>query len=443
MSIRDELIRKYGGGVLNNTGANDFETWLSIYRGESYWIRGYNEKSLNLGALIPNRLSNTATIEFKSELNHEELNEDYQRLIENIERITEYGLALGGIILKPYPSDERISVDIVTPDMFIPLDVDNFGLLSRTLFLDRIERHHGKVTRYYTRVEEHDRKRDNYVITNKCYMSESKDLLGKEIELNSVDIWSDLEEAVVVDVDYNLFGYFKNPQANNLDLKSSLGISCFARAISLIQDADEQYNRLLWEYESKETAIDADITMFKGNRLPKHQERLFRKLNSNDDFYEVYSPTIRDESIINGLNEILKKIEDICGLNRGALSEVNTSERTASEIIANKQIFYTTVTAIQNNMQVCLEHTVKAMSFWAGIQNCEVGFEWDDSILVDSNTEREIRLEEVAAGLMKPETYVAWRYGISEEEALKRLPNATIDDSPNEYDILERLGGKE
>lgn len=41
---------------------------------------------------------------------------------------------------------------------------------------------------------------------------------------------------------------FKNPQANNLDLRSQEGISC-SNLISLIQDADEQYQRIIWEYK--------------------------------------------------------------------------------------------------------------------------------------------------------------------------------------------------
>ena len=43
---------------------------------------------------------------------------------------------------------------------------------------------------------------------------------------------------------------------------------------------------------------------------------------------------------------------------------------------------------------------------------------------MDSETEQKIRMQEVAAGLIKPESYLMWRYGISEEEAKKMLPNA-------------------
>lgn len=438
LSIKQELINIYDGKVLSDTGDNQLNIWLDCYRGESFWINGYNLSSLNLGSLIPHRLAQKAIMELKTKINDDDLDQDYQRVIENISQITEYGLALGGIILKPYPTLEGISVDVVTPDMYIPIDVDNFGKISRILFLDRIERYERGEQVFYTRVEEHSKNVEEYIITNKCYKSNHISTIGREVDIETVDIWSEIESMAITNIDYNLYGYFKNPQANNLDLKSPLGVSCFSRALSLMQDADEQYNRLLWEFQSKETAIDADITMFKGGvDLPKHGERLFRQLNVKDDFYNVFSPNIRDESLINGLNEILKKIEDICGLSRGSISEVNYSTKTAAEIIASKQTFYSTVTNIQKNLQTCLKDTVKAMAYWSDVKSYEVSFEWDDSILTDSDTERKIRLEEVAAGLMKPETYLAWRYGISEEEAIKRLPDVKINEVPNDYDLME------
>ncbi len=70
--------------------------------------------------------------------------------------------------------------------------------------------------------------------------------------------------------------------------------------MDLIQDADEQWNRIRWEYRGSELAIDAAIDLLKPNPnipgifdLPRDKERLFRKMDSSDrDFYEVFSPEI-------------------------------------------------------------------------------------------------------------------------------------------------------
>ena len=52
--------------------------------------------------------------------------------------------------------------------------------------------------------------------------------------------------------------------------------------------------------------------------LPKGKQRLFRAHNSKDaNFYEVFSPALRDESIKRGFNAILQRIEFACGLAYG------------------------------------------------------------------------------------------------------------------------------
>ena len=61
-----------------------------------------------------------------------------------------------------------------------------------------------------------------------------------------------------------------------------------------MQDADDQYQRLLWEFEGGELAIDADITVLEASgELPRGKKRLFRNLGKylDDGFYNVFSPT--------------------------------------------------------------------------------------------------------------------------------------------------------
>ena len=53
----------------------------------------------------------------------------------------------------------------------------------------------------------------------------------------------------------------------------------------------------------------------------------------------------------------------------------------------------------------------------------EVSFEWDDSIIVDRKTDAALMLQELAAGLIKPEYYLMYRYGVKEDQAREMLPN--------------------
>ena len=248
-----------------------------------------------------------------------------------------------------------------------------------------------------------------------------------------------MKEVDILEREKPLFAYFKNPQANNLDLRSHEGISCFARALSLIQDADEQYQRICWEYKGSELAIDADVTVLKKNGdLPEGQERLFRDmgLDSKEGFYQVFSPNIRDVSLYNGLNKILRKIEFTCGLAYGTLSEVAETAKTAAEVKMSKQRSYATVVDVQNELEDTLTDLVEILYFWCENlkekpsinKDYEIAFNFDDSLIVDSKTEQSLMLQEVAAGILSTEEYLKRRYGEGSVEAMIEPPEEKHED---------------
>lgn len=445
--LENEIRELYG--VDKSKNGNNYEVWIDCYQGNPYWLHDIvdpEEKlSLNLPVGITSELARLTVIELETKVNDESLDFIYQKLIKNIRRITEYGLALGGIMLKPYVEDftkKKIDIDIVPANRFIVLGYTSFGDANHVVFIDRLQKMDKKNRPiYFTRLEEH-LIGDDYVITNKAFMSKDINTLGNEINLQFIEEWADMEEETIIDSEFPLFAYFKNPQANNLDLESFDGISCFARAISLIQDADEQYQRIIWEYKGSELAIDADVTLLEqSGEIPKGKKRLFRNLGKDydDNFYKVFSPQIRDSSLFNGLNKILEKIEFICGLAYGTLSELQETSKTATEIKASKQRSYSTVKDIQNELEGTLKEFVNIIAYWyekLGIEfnkDYSLSFDWDDSIVVDSETERLVKIQEVAAGLLTPEAYIKWRYGVDDEGVKEFLPN--IDEESN--DVLE------
>ena len=254
-----------------------------------------------------------------------------------------------------------------------------------------------------------------------------------------VDDWADLEESLLIkNIDKPLFSYFKIPIANTIDTISPLGVSIYSRVIDLIKEADKQYSRILWEFEGSELAVDVDSSVFKVNtkgqlEIPKGRERLYRTLNlSEEDKWNVFSPEIRDTSLFNGLNNILKKIEFNCGLAYGTLSDLQETDKTATEIKASKQRSYSTVKDIQNNLENALIDLVSVMDIVSKIYKLsnntsyDMSFNFDDSLILDKDLELASMLGDVSAGILRPEIYLAKKYGVSEEEALKMMP--TYDD---------------
>ena len=402
MAYLDNEIRLRLGSNLENNIENNFHVWLNCYHGEPFWLDSTVDKiSLDLCSSIASELARLTTIEFETKIeDNEELDKVYQKVIKKIRRITEYGLALGGVCLKPYLTENEIGVDVCTPDMFVILGFTSFGDINHIAFLDRIKSLEKDKIVYYNRI-------------------------GQQIPLTTIPQWQNIKEIDILKRDKPLFAYFKNPQANNLDLRSFEGISCFARALSLIQDADEQYQRILWEYKGSELAIDADVTVLKNNGdLPAGKERLFRDLGRtlDDNFYNVFSPQIRDSSLFNGLNKILRNIEFKCGLAYGTLSDINDAEKTAEEIKASKQRSFSTVKDIQNELESTLTEFVEVLTFWFDVlkikynKDYTMQFNFDDSLVVDSKTERQIKLQEVATGIITKEKYLQDVYGIEETE---------------------------
>ena len=277
--------------------------------------------------------------------------------------------------------------------------------------------------------------------------------LGKEISLTEVPEWKDLQpETTIKNIEQPLFAYFKMPEANIIDTTSPLGVSGFSRAVPLIHDADLQYSRLLWEYEGGEMAIDiardalyeeqqADGTYrTKPNYL---QRRLFRRVDlGTAETYQQFAPALRDANYIQGLNAILMRIEDTCGISRGTLSD-NTTEfaRTATELKILKQRSYQTNAEIQSAIEEALREVIYIMNVYCTLYDItpdgeyDVSFEWDDSIITDIDTELEKRLLLLQNAITSKKELRMWYFGETDrqaEEALTEIQEELANDRTNE-----------
>lgn len=429
----------------NDTMIHSIEMWRDMYSGESYWLNDIT-KDLGLASSIAGELARLVTLEFESEiLNNDCINANYQKFISNLKVYCEYACAKGGIVFKPYFEDGCISINIIQADKFHPISFNSNGDIDSAVFIET------KTIgdKIYSRVEYHSFEGKNYIIRNAAYekssLNSDLDSLGKEVPLETVEEWSLLKEEIKLkNINKPLFSYFKIPLANNIDCDSPLGVSVYAKAVNLIKEADKQYSRILWEYSSKETAIHASSELFKPEDkgrinkigLSERDNRLYKMLDIDprskvvDSIY-AFSPEIRDDSLFNGLNQLLRRIEFNCGLAYGTLSDINETDKTATEIKASKQRSYSTVKDIQKSLETSLKDLVYSIWVLAKIyklpcQNIDIENDiicnWDDSIVVDRDTELISMFNDVSANLLRPEIYIAKKYNVSEKEALKMMP---------------------
>ena len=409
--------------------------WNDMYLNQSSWIKKRVE-SLELPSAIASEFSRLTLAEFKSILNDKTLDKQFQKLINKLSNSVEVACAFGGVLFKPYNSNGIVLTDVVRQLDFIPVSYNQDELISVVC-----PEYIAKGKDIYTRLEYHvyNQAEHTHTVQNMCFHSKALNDLGKQCDLKEVPEWSNiLDFKVYSNLDRPLFSHFKMPFSNNIDRDSPLGVSVFAKAKNLIKQADIHWERILWEYESSERAIDATEELFRYNEsgqpiLPVGRERMFRTYDmqtTGQPFIETFSPDIRDTSLFNGLNRIFQRIEFNCGLAYGTLSDISTVEKTSEEIKTSKQRSYTNVCAIQKN----LENSLKDLAYIYGYynqyynglnSNVELTCTFGDSVLEDTEKEFQRRLQMVSAGLLTKEKFISWYFGCDEKEAIKYIPQSS------------------
>lgn len=413
------------------------ELWGAMYRGQAPWVDNQVD-SLQIEQGICREFANVCLNEMESSISNEQLDKIYQAAIRNLNENLQAGIGLGSFCIKPLGGD---AVEYVTADRFVPIAFDAKDRLTSAVFIQvkRIGEDN-----FYLRFEFHEWNRDQTLrIQNKAYHTSNPVSIGSPVELSVIEEWAALPEDVLyVGVERPDFGYYRNPIKNEID-GSACGVSIYDSAINLIKKTDTQFGRLDWEFESGERAVHVDVTALqavptldgKGKTkfvLPKLNKRLYRGLNlsktAGEELYQEYSPEFRDQSIINGLNAYLRRIEFNVSLSYGDLSDVSEVDKTATEAKIAKKRKYNMVKAIQSNLKDCLEDLVYALAFYNGMTRSGYEFlcTFKDSILVDEEEERQQDRNDVAMGVMRLEEYRAKWYGETLEEAAKNLPEPAM-----------------
>lgn len=397
--------------------------WAAIYEEESV-----HYPSLGIAAGIATEFARLTVLESEISFSGKQGKWLEKQLIPfraELRKNVEYACALGGMIFKPYVAGDTILVDCIQADAFFPIAFDSCGRITSAVFLDQFT----KGDKIYTRLESHAFVAGKETIRNKVFCSNSAVALGAEIPINQVTEWADiLPEVTIEGLKQPLFAYFKVPLANNKDRYSPLGVSVFSNAMNLIEQANQQFARLLWEYEGGQLAIDVDESAIRctedGNvQLDQVQQRLYRRSLNTHNLYQAFTPSLRDTSYIAGLDTILKKIEFACNLSFGTLSSPHTTEKTATEIKMAKQRSYAAVCDIQQSLQVALDQLLYAMDMLSQLYGIghtdkwEVSYSWKDSILMDEQTARQMDREDALSGFIPKWKYNIMWHGMTEQEA--------------------------
>ena len=374
------------------------------------------------------------------------LNQQIQKLVRKMRIQMEFACAKGGMIFKPYVDGDDIAIDCVQADMFYPVEFDSNGNVTACVFADfrQIGQFH------YVRLEYHAHEQgDKYTIRNTAFRSNtpyynsiSQNSLGIEVPLSDVPAWADIQpETNLTGIEKPLFAYFRYPMANQIDPTSALGVSCYSRAVELIEEADLQWSNLLWEFESGQRALYVDALAFTKDSLGNPMlpnKRLYRTLNQSaalggDDMFEDWSPSFREQQLLNGLEAILRRIEFACGIAYGTLSNPTVVEKTATEIKTAQQRTYATITDCQKALQNALESLLYAMDVWTTLYNLapagdfQSTFNFDDSLVSDANVKFLQDTQALGLNVMGKVEFRMRNYGETKEIAQQAIADVMAE----------------
>lgn len=426
--------REFGvSPAVSMTMEQQIALWYAMLVNTPPW-QDCNVKAVGLPAAICREVTRPTLVEFTANITGSQradyLSDGFRLAKENFGKALELGLALGGVALKPYIYGDKLLVDMTGAAGFQPTKFDPTGRCIGGVFRDKPVKVNGK---YYVRLESHDLTDTTYTIKNKAYYSDSTGSVGAPAPLDVVPEWADIQEEVTIqNMNGPLFAYFKPPIANTADTNSLCGMSIYgdAATVELIKQADEQWERLRWEYKSGERKVLMDGNTSTANMFDK---RLFEigAFTADGDFYQFLNPELRNDAVYKGFQDVLRRIEFNVGLSYGDISDPQTVEKTATEIRSGKQRKYVLISSIQTALEHTFDALIYAMDVYATLYGLaadgeyEVTYDWGDSILDDQETKgnefaRDLQL--LNAGIMNDWEFRAKYFNEDEATAKAALP---------------------
>ena len=426
-----------------------------MYRGVPYWVSAEdNIKTINFAKAVCSETARLATLGIKIQIGGGArgtwLQEQIDKVYFSLRHWVEYGCAYGTVIVKPNGS----GFDVFTPFDFMITESDSNSNITGIIFKDS----YADNDRYYTRLEYHyfDSSHPEgfrpYYIRNKAYMSHSSQSMGDPIALARTK-WADLMEdsgpimkTSGEQLDGPMFGVFRTPQANNVDLGTALGLPIYADAIEEMKDLDIAYSRNAGEiFDSEKIILADDRLMYDSGKnlksrgpadvkLPHYVKNVFG--NSPEEFYQEINPQLNTDTRLSGINALLSQIGYKCGFSNGyfVFNEA-TGIQTATGVEAEQQRTIQLIKDVRDKLESCLNGAIYAMSVYADLYGLapagayEIVYDFGD-ITYNREEDRARWWQYVTQGRVPAWMYFVKFEGMTEEEARAMVEEAQPAEQP-------------
>ena len=108
--------------LLSGDMIQQMQLWEELYLNRAGWIRN-RIRSCHIPANIAQELKRLTLTEFSATVHDAaELEQAVRRVLPKLRRKMDFGLAIGGLLLKPYFTAQGVSVDIVPQNAYLPVN---------------------------------------------------------------------------------------------------------------------------------------------------------------------------------------------------------------------------------------------------------------------------------------------------------------------------------
>ncbi len=408
-----------GGGAESARRAEVLKAWRAEKSGDG--------RGVGLIHTVCREVASVACAEMRAVTGNEEVAHALKGLAPALGGAVMSVLGVGEGMFRLYPRGEgeeaSVGVEFLLPDQYEVTARDESGRACGVKFFEQVRE--GEKT--YCHIEEHGKRGGDVYISHRL-TEVGGGSAARAVPLSRLERFASLTPTVVLEgVPFGMFYEWKLCGDGR-----EVGEALWERAKGLIRDADRQYDRMLWEYEGGELAIDASEDAFRVDRrgvvqLPKGKERLYRMnlldgAGTDGELMKVFAPKLRDEAMIRGLNRILMLIEDAIGLSRGTLADPSEVARSATEVKAMRQRTHLTAQGIRGQMKVIWDAICARAFVLLTLSGINVKEEempvlcLGDGVLGSGEEDRAADREDVGAGIMTREEYRARWYGERSKE---------------------------
>lgn len=428
--------------ILQNIFHIQTETTQKEIEDNSRYARIYEQiDNINFNAIFSNKLANYVVSDSTMDIEGENARTDLfnkvgQSMWKQMKKIVSMGFGYGGVAIVPYVKGGKIYRSLVPQDR-ITIDAMDGELITGATILAEKKTIKGLTDKTYIRWTNYQIENGNLVITQQ-YSNEDG------VQIPAPDFWKDIQEVMsITNVDRVPFGFIKSP-INNRKANDKYGVPITYGCDATILEIRETMKQLVREYELKETFVGVDATMFNGkNALP--EKGLWKKIDAtSDDFFEVFDPQFRDYTT--RLQELYKRLEHEIGTSYGILSEVNTTQATATEIKRSMYDTFTICDDMRTNVEKGMEDFFYACDVLANAYNLSpmgeynVSFDWSYSLLEDTATEWSQLIYALNQGIVSKIEVRQW---LKPDETLEESEKAIQDIEETEPDVQDLLKNNE